>query len=107
MNYYESSAEKGTLNHYIVAIAVANTYYHMRQPRKALDVLRPFYPALVQAKSPVAGGLLNTMALCYGGLKDTKRETDFLQQALTIKRAKGDSTGVATTLNNLGDAAYR
>ncbi len=107
LNYYESSAEKNTPNHHIVAIAVANTYYHMHLPRKALEILLPFYPTLVTAKSSMAGGLLNTMALCYGALNDAKRETAFLNEALAFKRAKGDSASVANTLNNLGDAAYR
>ena len=86
-------------------IMIGNTYYNMHEYRRALAYNNKVYPALKDANTRRAGGVLNSLGLIYGELGDRQKESEFLNRSLVVKRATGDSLGVAKTLSNLGKAA--
>jgi signal transduction histidine kinase len=86
-------------------MAVANTYHHMRDERKALVYFNRIYPSLKDEQTLFASKLFNNMALSYNAIGDHARETSLLNRALLIKKALGDSLGISLTMNNLGKAA--
>ena len=97
--------EKDLENLQRMTIMVGNTYYNMHEYYRALDYYNRIYSSLKNAKTLRSAGLFNSMGLIYGELGDKKKEIDFLQQSLAIKRTIGDSLGVAKTLSNLGKSA--
>ncbi len=104
--YYEAAGDAEMQNRYISTLSIGNTYYHMHQPQKALAYYDRIYPALKDGRQRAAAGVFTGMALCYGDLGDTVQEERLLQKALNLKKASGDSLGIAQTLSNLGNAAY-
>jgi two-component system NarL family sensor kinase len=103
LSYYEQAKDMENVQR--MNIVIGNTYYHMRQYKRALANFNKVYPVLRDMKSNMAAGLFNSMALTYTDIGEYGKVLELQKKALEIHREQGDSLGVANTLNNLGKSA--
>jgi two-component system NarL family sensor kinase len=103
LNNYEQAQD--TQNVQRLNISIGNTYYHMHEYKRALSCFRSVYPMLRNAKSNMAAGLFNSMALTYTDMGEYGNVLDLQKKALAIHRQRGDSQGVANSLNSMGKSS--